>query len=236
GDPPQRLAVLRRNAGRLAAVRSLAAAGVNSPLTSSAGRLFDAVSALLGLRDAITYEGQAAIALEQHADPHERGADPAHIDDAARMHDTARIDNASRTDSAGGPLQVAGADLVAAAAEDLLRGTEPAVIAARFHNGVSDLIVATCRRLRAATGVATVALSRGGLQNLLLLRRTVDHLADDGFRVLTHSRVPTNDGGISLGQAAVAVARTGASSEPAAGGTPQPGAGLHRVALTAHWF
>src|SRR5262249_18374839 len=260
GAPPQRLAVLRRNAARLAAVRSLAAAGVNSPLTSSAGRLFDAVSALLGLRDAITYEGQAAVELEQHADPHERGAYPARIREAARTHaagrpnsasrtdkrgptgqrrpngqapaertSAGRTDNASRTDSAGGPLQVAGADLVAAAAEDLLRGTAPPVVAARFHNGVSDLIVATCRRLRASTGVATVALSGGVFQNLLLLRRTVDHLTDDGFRVLTHSRVPTNDGGISLGQAAVAVARTGASSEPAAGGTSQPGAGLHRL-------
>ena len=123
---------------------------------------------------------------------------------------------------------MAGADLVAAAAEDLLRGTEPAVVAARFHNGVSDLVVATCRRLRTSTGVATVALSGGVFQNLLLLRRTVDHLAADGFRVLTHSRVPTNDGGISLGQAAVAVARTQAGSEPAAGGS-QPGARLHRL-------
>src|SRR5262249_2184164 len=177
GPPPQRLAVLRRNAGRLAAVRSMTAAGVNSPLTSSAGRLFDAVSALLGLRDAVTYEGQAAIELEQHADPHERGAYPARIHEAARNHDVARIynaariDNAGRTDDAGAPLQVAGADLVAAAVEDLLRGTAPAVVAARFHNGVSDLIVAACRRLRASTGVATVALSGGVFQNLLLLRR-----------------------------------------------------------------
>src|SRR5439155_2080267 len=115
-------------------------AGVNSPLTSSAGRLFDAVSALLGLRDAINYEGQAAVELEQHADPAARGAYPAGIG------------------GAGGPLRVAGADLVAAAAEDLLRGTAPAVIAARFHNGVSDLIVAACRRLRESTGIATVAL------------------------------------------------------------------------------
>jgi hypothetical protein len=109
---------------------------------------------------------------------------------------------------------LSGADLVVAAASDLLRGTAPPVVAAQFHNGVSDMVVATCRRLRAWTGVATVALSGGAFQNLLLLRRTVDHLAAGGFRVLTHSRVPTNDGGISLGQVAVAVAVARAGAEP----------------------
>lgn len=104
--------------------------------------------------------------------------------------------------STGHPLVVSGADLVRAAEEDLAAGIAP-VVAARFHNGVADC----CHALRERTGLATVALSGGVFQNHLLLRRTVDLLTERGFRVLTHSRVPTNDGGISLGQAAVAVAR-----------------------------
>ena len=185
GEPPVGLDVVRRNEQRWPDVVAIARAGVGSPLTSSAGRLFDAVSALLGLRDSINYEGQAAIELEQFADPDERGSYPAAI--------------------TGGTVE--GADLVRAAADDVLAGVDPAVIAARFHNGVVDLIVRNCVALRGSTATTTVALSGGVFQNLLLLTRTVARLQADGFRVLTHSRVPTNDGGISLGQAAVAAAR-----------------------------
>lgn len=185
GEPPVGLDVVRRNEQRWPDVVAIARAGVGSPLTSSAGRLFDAVSALLGLRDSINYEGQAAIELEQFADPDERGGYPAAI--------------------TGGTVE--GADLVRAAADDVLAGVDPAVIAARFHNGVVDLIVRNCVALRGSTATTTVALSGGVFQNLLLLTRTVARLQADGFRVLTHSRVPTNDGGISLGQAAVAAAR-----------------------------
>jgi hydrogenase maturation protein HypF len=181
-DEPPALAVVRRNQDRWHDVLAIARSGVNSPLTSSAGRLFDAVAALLGLRDSINYEGQAAIELEQYADPAERGSYPAAIQDGI----------------------VAGADLVRAAAEDLLAGTDPALIAARFHNGVVDAIVRNCVALRDSTGITTVALSGGVFQNLLLLIRAGQRLRDAGFRVLTHSRVPTNDGGISLGQVAVA--------------------------------
>jgi hydrogenase maturation protein HypF len=173
GDPPERLDVVRRNRERWHDVVAIARSGTNSPLTSSAGRLFDAVSALLGLRDTITYEGQAAIELEQLADPAVRDAYPA-------------------------------GDLVHAAAEDLLAGVPKATIAARFHHGVTGLVVRTCLRLRESTGLTTVALSGGVFQNLLLLDGCVDRLGGEGFRVLTHSRVPANDGGISLGQAAVA--------------------------------
>jgi hydrogenase maturation protein HypF len=187
GSPPKELLVQKRE--RWADVVSLARHGVNSPMTSSAGRLFDAVSALLGLRDTVNYEGQAAIELEQRADPDERGAYKA------------------GTSSGAGPLIVSGMDLVRAAADDLVGGSAPEVIAARFHNGVVDAIVGTCMTLRDTTGLGMVALSGGVFQNLLLLDRTVDGLQDNGFRVLTHSRVPTNDGGISLGQTAVAAAR-----------------------------
>jgi hydrogenase maturation protein HypF len=106
-----------------------------------------------------------------------------------------------------GPLRVRGTDLVRAAAEDLLAGVAPAVIAARFHRGVAAAIVEVCTALRERSGLTTVALSGGVFQNLLLLGQVVDGLEEAGFRVLTHARVPPNDGGISLGQAAVAGAR-----------------------------
>jgi hydrogenase maturation protein HypF len=188
GRPPSRLAVLHRNASRWDDVVALVRRRVNAPLTSSAGRLFDAVAALVGIRDAVNYEGQAAIELEQRADRAERGRYP--------------IGTAPGT-----PLRLSGVDAVRGAAEDLCRGADPAVVAARFHNGVAAAIVRTCAQLRESTGVDVVALSGGVFQNLLLLDRTVDGLTDAGMRVLVHSRVPPNDGGISLGQAAVAAAR-----------------------------
>jgi hydrogenase maturation protein HypF len=91
--------------------------------------------------------------------------------------------------------------------DELEAGVTPPLIAARFHNGLAAATVAACRSLREATGLGTVALSGGVFQNLLLLERTVAGLEQAGFRALVHSRVPPNDGGISLGQAAVAAAR-----------------------------
>ena len=105
------------------------------------------------------------------------------------------------------PVVVSGADLVRACVTDLLAGVAAPVIAARFHNGVADTIARVCAELREATGVTTVALSGGVFQNVVLLHRTVDAVTAAGMRVLTHHRVPTNDGGISLGQVAVAAER-----------------------------
>jgi hydrogenase maturation protein HypF len=191
--PPAGLAVRRRNEQYWAAVTAMAARGVNAPLTSSAGRLFDAVAALVGVRDVINYEGQAAIELEQLTDVHERGSYPVSI---------------TGTGGTGGAeLRVAGSDLVLAAAEDLAAGVPASIIAARFHNGVAAAIVTVCGWLREQTGLTVVALSGGVFQNLLLTSQVVTRLTDEGFRVLVHSRVPCNDGGISLGQAAVAGAR-----------------------------
>jgi len=187
--------VARRNAERWAAVLGMARRGVNSPLTSSAGRLFDAVAAILGVRDSINYEGQAAIELEQLADPGERAAYPADIEPAD-------------------PFRVRGGDLVRAAAGDLAAGTPRDVIAARFHNGVAAIVAAGCALLRERHGLDVVALSGGVFQNTLLLHQTVRRLEERGFRVLTHSRVPCNDGGISLGQAVVAAARDRAGAHP----------------------
>ena len=182
------LDVARRNADRWDAVVSMARRRVNAPLTSSAGRLFDAVAAILGVRDEISYEGQAAIELEQVADPDEAGA--------------------YRAGTEGGePFRARGADLVGAVAAELAAGVPREIIAARFHNGLAALVEAGCVLLRERYGLRTVALSGGVFQNLLLLRRTVSLLEAHGFHVLLHSRVPCNDGGISLGQAVVAAAR-----------------------------
>ena len=190
GALPDGLAVAARNSAAWADVLAMAQRGVSSPVTSSAGRLFDAVAALLGVRDTINYEGQAAVELEQLA-----AAGPEHRGYPARI-------------TPGPPFTAAGPDLVRAAAEDLLAGLPPDVISARFHRGMAGLIVAGCQLLRESSGLGTVALSGGVFQNLLLLGTVVGLLEARGFQVLTHSRVPPNDGGISLGQAVVAAART----------------------------
>jgi hydrogenase maturation protein HypF len=210
GSPPVGLDVAVRNRERWPRVLAMARRGLNSPVTSSAGRLFDAVAATLGVRDTINYEGQAAVELEQLADPGEKGAYRAEITAPA-----AELTAGSAAASQGqpgaeitgeGPLLIAAADLVRAVVEDLARGTDRSVVAARFHNGVAGMITDCCLRLRERHGLGTVALSGGVFQNLLLLHAAVDQLEERGFRVLTHSRVPCNDGGISLGQAVVAAA------------------------------
>jgi hydrogenase maturation protein HypF len=183
------LPVAQRNAGHWDTIVAMARRKVNAPLTSSAGRLFDAAAAILGVRDEITYEGQAAIELEQRTDPAETGAYHASIE------------------TTGDAFRASGADLIAAAVEDLGAGVPREVAAARFHNGLAALIIDGCELLREQHDLRTVALSGGVFQNLLLLGRTVAGLEARGFTVLTHSRVPCNDGGISLGQAVVAAAR-----------------------------
>jgi hydrogenase maturation protein HypF len=183
---------MTRNEPSWAAVLTMARRGINAPATSSAGRLFDAVAALLGVRDAIRYEGQAAIELEQLADP------------AVVDWYPARVEGRD-------PLRIMGSDLVRAAADELAAGVARPVIAARFHNGVAAAISRVCGELRERSGLGTVALSGGVFQNLLLTERVAGQLAGRGFRVLVHHRVPCNDGGISLGQAVVAAARTAAA-------------------------
>jgi hydrogenase maturation protein HypF len=185
GCPPEDLDVVRRNAAQWPAVLRIAAGGADRPVTSSAGRLFDAVSALLGVCDVAGYEGQAAVELEQLAD------------DGA----TAGYPVAVRGSPA---LLIHGADLIRAVVEDLRHGVDRAAIAARFHYGLAAATVTAVRRLSDATGLRTVALSGGVFANLLLLGAVLDGLRRHGLRVLLHQRVPCNDAGISLGQAAVA--------------------------------
>jgi hydrogenase maturation protein HypF len=168
-------------------LRRMTATGTNSPETSSMGRLFDAVSSLLGLRSAVNYEGQAAIELE-----------------AAAVRSSVR----SYEFEIGADGQIISADaLIRRAVEDLLDGVPEGEVSAGFHLGVARLISTLALRLRDERRLNRVVLSGGVFQNTFLLERTCRLLEDDGFEVFTHRRVPTNDGGISFGQAAVANAR-----------------------------
>jgi hydrogenase maturation protein HypF len=186
---PERLDVLARQRDRWRPISRLARSR-HSPLTSSAGRLFDAVAALVGVRDEIHYEGQAAIELEQLADPRECGGYRASFTAAA-------------------PHVVRGADFVEAVVADLAADVPAPIIAARFHNGLGNVVADVCESIRAARRLSTVALSGGVFQNVRLLDRTVEELERRGFRVLVHGKVPANDGGISFGQAAIAAAIDG---------------------------
>jgi hydrogenase maturation protein HypF len=178
----------------LALIRRMMAAKVNCPLTSSCGRLFDAVSALLGVRGVVNYEGQAAIELEMLA---AEGVDEA--------YDWSR--------PASYPIIIDPAPVLRGVVSDLRRGVDRAVISAKFHNTIADIIVGVSEAARERTGVNRVALSGGVFQNVYLLGRTLDELESQGFDVLIHHRVPTNDGGIALGQAVIANARLSGRKE-----------------------
>ena len=162
--------------------------GINAPPTSSMGRLFDAVAALAGLRHTVNYEAQAAIELETLVDPHESGAYPFTIHNSQfKIHNS--IDPAP---------------LITAVLDDLRQNTPLPTIAARFHNGVAQMTLDVCRALRTRTNLNEVALSGGVWQNVTLLQKTVQLLQADHFAPLLHSQVPPNDGGLALGQTAVA--------------------------------
>jgi len=167
-------------------IRQMMARGVNSPLTSSAGRLFDAVAALLGLRDEVQYEAQAALELEMLADGTATEAYP------------------FRILSGGRPMVVETKGIIKGVVQDLTRGEPAPLIAAKFHATLGEIILEVCCRIRELTGLGQVALSGGVFQNVRLLTATVGRLTAAGFAVYTHSRVPPNDGGIALGQAVVA--------------------------------
>ncbi len=166
-------------------LRSMMAAGTNSPETSSMGRLFDALSALLCLRSAVNYEGQAAIELETIADR--------------------SVTESYEFEIAGEKIKAE--PVIQSAVDDLLNGVPARVVSAKFHLGVVNLIARIARRVRDERHLNRVALSGGVFQNMFLLESVCRLLGGEGFEVFTHSRVPTNDGGISLGQAAIASAR-----------------------------
>ena len=161
---------------------------INSPLTSSCGRLFDAVSALLSIRGTIDYEAQAAIELEMLA--HDEVNETNHYPFSIVEQDDLSVVK----------LQ----DLFSAIIYDLQSNTTRATIAAKFHNTIAQMIKELCQVISNKTSITQVVLSGGVFQNRLLLRKAVSLLEDDGFTVFTHQQVPCNDGGISLGQAVIA--------------------------------
>lgn len=164
--------------------------GLNSPLTSSMGRLFDAISAMIGIRGEIDYEGQAAVELEMIAykgnHTNSKETYPYHIVE----------DNGIRIVKLG--------DLLSAIVEDLGQNVPQGRISIRFHNTIAQMTNAMCQLMANETGIKQVALSGGVFQNRLLLTKTASLLENSGFQVLTHRQVPCNDGGISLGQAVIA--------------------------------
>ena len=155
---------------------------INTPLTSSMGRLFDAASALIGVRQKVNYEAQAAIELEALCIEDEKGAYPFEME--------------------GDILQCAA--LWQALLQDMRHHTPQAVMATRFHNSIIRMILETVSNIRQQSGCSTVVLSGGVWQNRYLLTRSVPSLEKAGFKVLWHQRVPANDGGIALGQIMVA--------------------------------
>jgi hydrogenase maturation protein HypF len=188
--PPRLRAHVRRS--EWDAVCDLIGTGLNSPLTTSVGRLFDAVAALCGLRAVVNYEGQAALELEGISDPAEAGSYPLEV-----------------VESSSGPATLDACETIRAIAGDLDRDAEPPAIAARFHRALAEATVTACEREAERADTDLVVLSGGVFQNRLLLDRTAALLRTRKLRVLLPVRLPPNDGGIAYGQVAVALARAG---------------------------
>jgi hydrogenase maturation protein HypF len=169
-------------------IRDQLSKNINTPLTSSMGRLFDAVSALIGLRGVIEYEAQAAIDLEMLAS--KALNETAHYPFSIAKQDDTKV------------IKIH--DLLAAIQNDLHNRTPVARIAARFHNTIAQIILEICQKISPRTGNKRVTLSGGVFQNRLLLRKALSSLEGSGFEVYTHRQVPCNDGGISLGQVVIA--------------------------------
>jgi hydrogenase maturation protein HypF len=168
---------------------------INTPLASSAGRLFDAVAALAGVRDRVSFEGQAAIELEGLATS-TSAEDPYPFE----LHSPAS------EWSLESPLIVDTRALIRAVVDDAEHGVEAGRIARRFHSTLVAIIAAVCTRIGEATGIGDVVLSGGVFLNALLTHEAATRLVGDGFRVHRHRLVPPNDGGLSLGQLAIAAA------------------------------
>ncbi len=167
-------------------IKHMTEKNINLSWTSSMGRLFDIVSALTGVRREIYYEGQAAIELEMIADPDESG-----------------VYNYNLKDSEG-RKEIMIADLIKDIIADIKSGTDRKTISAKFHNTVAGMVLDMSIFIRESKGINSVALSGGVFQNMFLLDRVHRLLTDNGFNFYTHHRVPTNDGGIALGQAVIA--------------------------------
>jgi hydrogenase maturation protein HypF len=172
---------------------------INAPLVSSVGRLFDAVAALLGVRDTVNYEGQAAIEFEMIADSE------------CSSHYDYDIKLKSSRSPASDMLIVDPARTFSGIIADIKSHTDASTISAKFHNTLASIVTDVVTRIGKTSGISEVCLSGGVFQNMLLLRNSVDKLRKAGFNVHLHHKVPPNDGGISLGQVAIAAKTVGSS-------------------------
>jgi hydrogenase maturation protein HypF len=159
---------------------------INTPLTSSMGRLFDAISSILSVRDEVHYEGQAAIELEMIADHEVKEEYPFTIHKEEK------------------PMVIDPRKIVRGVVRDLIDGISSPKISGKFHRTIARIIVETCDAIRCGEELNRVVLSGGVFQNIFLLFLVTKGLKDSGFETYTHHLVPTNDGGISLGQAVIA--------------------------------
>jgi hydrogenase maturation protein HypF len=167
---------------KLRAVERMIATGTNTVMTSSCGRLFDAVAALAGLRQEVNFEGQAAIELEAIVDP--------------------SCEERYQFDIGGEEL-----DFRAMMERIVKERAAAPVVAARFHNTLAAAIHEMCLRMRRESGIGRVCLSGGTFQNMRLLGLVARALRASGFELFPHRKVPPNDGGIALGQAVIAAER-----------------------------
>ena len=178
--------------------------GFNAPFTSSAGRLFDAVAAIAGVRSHVTYEGQAAMQLEWLAtNVAESGIYPFEL--VANSTPTCNDSIANGPSSLElTPFSIDTRPLIHAVVQDVRESTTVEVIARRFHSTIVEMILGACDRIRSQTQLESVVLTGGVFMNALLTREVCARLALAGFRVYRHRLVPPGDGGLCLGQLAIA--------------------------------
>ena len=185
--------------------------GLNTTISTSAGRLFDAVSALLGIRRISTYEGEAAVYLQFAAEAAEKAGKSAQADALLARWKADGTLQAPPTESTititDGRFLLASNSLFRHLLQHRLQKEPSDLLALAFHRGLAAAIRDACKNAREMTGCSTAALTGGVFQNTLLLRLTQRELEDEGFRVLHHSMIPTNDGGIAVGQALFAMQR-----------------------------
>jgi hydrogenase maturation protein HypF len=156
--------------------------GLNAPLTSSMGRLFDAAASLIGIRQQVNYEAQAAIEMEALVDRDESGVYPIQFTNNS----------------------VDSVPMIGKMVSDYLVGVSTEKIAARFHNSIAEMVLEGCIRIREEFGVSKAVLSGGVWQNMTLLEKVVKSLIKNDFRLYIHHQIPANDGGLALGQALIA--------------------------------
>ena len=158
---------------------------INAPKTSSLGRFFDGIAAMLGIRSHVAFEGQAAMELEMAAE-------------------TWTGDLYEYAWSSEEPVQVDPHPIITGVVRDIEKGFPSSMVSGKFHATLMAMFTDLCQVIRKKTGLSRVALSGGCFQNAILLSGLLKRLDEKGFHVLTHENVPANDGGIALGQAVIA--------------------------------